>query len=55
MKCPRDEWVDCYFVKTQEEAEKCLWPNQYGASQSCQAQGDKPTNPKLGPVLKDKP
>ena len=42
MKCPRNEFEVCYFVKTQEQADKCLLPNQYGARWSCQAQGDVP-------------
>ncbi len=42
MQCPRDTQTDCYFVKTQEQAEKCLLPNQWGARWSCQAQGDIP-------------
>ena len=43
MKCPRNELIDCYFVKTQEQANSCLLPNQKTKARwSCQAQGDIP-------------
>jgi len=40
MDCPRNAQIDCYYVRTQAQADKCLLPNQNGARWSCQAQGD---------------
>jgi len=54
VKCARDRFVDCWFVKTQEQSDRCLLPNQDGAKYSCQAQGDRPQEVKAetgpGPV-----
>ena len=39
MDCPRNAQIDCYYVRTQAQADKCLLPKN-GARWSCQAQGD---------------
>ena len=41
MKCPRNETIDCYYVKTAAQADGCL------EHHICQAQGDKVPEKKL--------